>query len=192
MKEDSCVGQVGDREMSLLLFLLSLPWAPTVSGGFPHHTLQHSRCLFGQCLSYQPRDKDTHREVQGGEQRAFAKIVYVSNQLGCTHSGLTSDSGLCMGTLLPPPRNPPRPPKGQRFQCPLAGSPRSTCCLRAWSPSTRNASAAGWDRCVNGSQGSGGGGRKACDDPARGQTIGGGAEGGWCRMGLAGLQVPGG
>lgn len=63
-------------------------------------------------------------------------------------------------------------PKGQCFQCPLPGSPRSTCCLRAKSPRTRNASAADWDRCVNRSQGSGGGGGKARDDPARGQTIG--------------------
>lgn len=86
MKEDSCVGQVGDREMSLLLFLLSLPWAPTVSGGFPHHTLQHSRCLFGQCLSYQPRDKDTHRsEVvsKGRLQRSFMyQISSVARILG--------------------------------------------------------------------------------------------------------------
>lgn len=80
-------GQVGDLEMSRISNCLSLPGSHRVRG-FPHDTLSMKMPLSSECLSHQPRDRvvGAHREVRGGEWRAFARTVYASDQRACTRS----------------------------------------------------------------------------------------------------------
>lgn len=98
-------GQVGDPEMRRISNCFSAPLASPELPQDPKLSPSYlptvdTTAWSASVIPAQEQRVGAHREVGGGEWRAFAKIVYASDQVACTqHSGLIRDSGLRMGTL---------------------------------------------------------------------------------------------